>query len=74
MLQVVDTSKEITDIPEWFHGCKLNYAENLLKCAQGNKPALITCGTYCSASHFQSVTPLPPTTRRGPGAGVHILL
>jgi hypothetical protein len=31
LLQVVDESKSITDIPEWFHGSRLNYAENLLR-------------------------------------------
>ncbi|XP_067650701.1 acetoacetyl-CoA synthetase-like [Haliotis asinina] len=29
--QVVDTSKNIAEIPEWFHGARLNYAENLLQ-------------------------------------------
>ena len=33
----------IADIPEWFHGCMLNYAENLLKCEE-NKVAIITYG------------------------------
>lgn len=42
--QVVDMTKEITDIPKWFQDCKLNYAENLLKCPNGNKVALITYG------------------------------
>ena len=43
--QVVDMTKDIADIPEWFHGCTLNYAENLLKCEE-NKVALITYGEY----------------------------
>ena len=30
-LQVVDKTKNIAEIPEWFAGSKLNYAENLLK-------------------------------------------
>ncbi|XP_072033064.1 acetoacetyl-CoA synthetase-like [Amphiura filiformis] len=29
--QVVDTSKGIDAIPEWFHGSRLNYAENMLR-------------------------------------------
>lgn len=41
---MVDTSKNITEIPEWFHGCQLNYAENVLKCPQQDKVALITYG------------------------------
>lgn len=29
--QVIDKSKGIADIPEWFHGARLNFAENLLR-------------------------------------------
>ncbi|XP_069612135.1 acetoacetyl-CoA synthetase [Ranitomeya imitator] len=29
--EVIDRSKGISDVPEWFHGSRLNYAENLLK-------------------------------------------
>lgn len=43
-IEVVDTSKNITEIPEWFHGCHLNYAENLLQHTQQDKLALITYG------------------------------
>lgn len=50
-LQVVDCSKNITEIPEWFSGCQLNYTENLLQYNQQDKIALITYGklwiTYC---------------------------
>lgn len=44
--EVVDLSKSVTDIPEWFRGCRLNYAENLLHYASnhGDKTALITAG------------------------------
>ena len=42
--QVVDTTKGITDIPEWFHGSRLNYAENLLSHKNDKKVALITYG------------------------------
>ena len=31
ILQVIDKSKGIADIPEWFHGARLNFAENLLR-------------------------------------------
>ena len=42
--QVVDTSKKISDIPEWFCDCRLNFAENLLKHPEDDKVAIITCG------------------------------
>ena len=42
-LQVVDKGKNITEIPEWFSGSRLNYAENLLRC-KDNKTAIIECG------------------------------
>ena len=29
--KVVDKSKKISDVPQWFEGCHLNYAENLLR-------------------------------------------
>ncbi|XP_077417629.1 acetoacetyl-CoA synthetase [Vanacampus margaritifer] len=38
--QVVDVSKRISDVPEWFSGARLNYAENLLKHAEQDKVAL----------------------------------
>lgn len=41
--QVVDKTKNITEIPEWFRGSRLNYAENLLRC-KDNKTAIIECG------------------------------
>lgn len=45
---MVDTSKGINDIPEWFRGCQLNYAENLLnkECHNTDKMALIALGNY----------------------------
>ena len=42
--EVVDTSKNIAEILEWFHGCRMNYAENLLKHQGGGKTAIITYG------------------------------
>jgi acetoacetyl-CoA synthetase len=41
--EVVDGSKGIADIPEWFRGCKLNYAENLLRW-NDDQVAYITAG------------------------------
>uniref|UniRef100_A0A3Q4I4F9 Acetoacetyl-CoA synthetase n=1 Tax=Neolamprologus brichardi TaxID=32507 RepID=A0A3Q4I4F9_NEOBR len=38
--EVVDVSKRISDVPEWFKGARLNYAENLLKHADHDKVAL----------------------------------
>ncbi|XP_069817063.1 acetoacetyl-CoA synthetase isoform X1 [Dendropsophus ebraccatus] len=38
--EVIDRSKGIADIPEWFHGSRLNYAENLLKHKNNDKVAL----------------------------------
>ena len=42
--QVVDTTKKISDIPEWFCGCRLNFAENLLRHGDSNDIAITTCG------------------------------
>ena len=33
------------DIPEWFHGARLNFAENLL-CVEDNRVALYTAGIF----------------------------
>uniref|UniRef100_A0A8D3DVW8 Acetoacetyl-CoA synthetase n=1 Tax=Scophthalmus maximus TaxID=52904 RepID=A0A8D3DVW8_SCOMX len=38
--EVVDVTKQISDVPEWFKGARLNYAENLLKHADQDKVAL----------------------------------
>uniref|UniRef100_A0ABI8A6W6 Acetoacetyl-CoA synthetase n=1 Tax=Felis catus TaxID=9685 RepID=A0ABI8A6W6_FELCA len=38
--EVVDTSKGIADVPEWFRGSRLNYAENLLRHGENDKVAL----------------------------------
>jgi acetoacetyl-CoA synthetase len=44
--EVVDLSKTVADVPEWFRGCQLNYAENLLRYADSHrdKTAIITAG------------------------------
>ncbi|XP_015666194.1 acetoacetyl-CoA synthetase isoform X2 [Protobothrops mucrosquamatus] len=38
--EVIDPSKGVTDVPEWFKGSRLNYAENLLKHEENDKIAL----------------------------------
>nr|XP_033809451.1 acetoacetyl-CoA synthetase isoform X2 [Geotrypetes seraphini] len=38
--EVVDRSKGIADVPEWFKGSRMNYAENLLKHKDNDKVAL----------------------------------
>ncbi|XP_053182022.1 acetoacetyl-CoA synthetase [Scomber japonicus] len=38
--EVVDVTKRISDVPEWFKGARLNYAENLLKHPHQDKVAL----------------------------------
>ncbi|KAM5312001.1 acetoacetyl-CoA synthetase isoform 2-T2 [Glossophaga mutica] len=38
--EVVDTSKGVTDVPEWFKGSRLNYAENILRHTEKDKTAL----------------------------------
>ncbi|XP_004709676.1 acetoacetyl-CoA synthetase [Echinops telfairi] len=38
--EVVDTSKGISDVPEWFRGSRLNYAENLLQHKDNDRVAL----------------------------------
>lgn len=46
VFQVVDVSKRISDVPEWFKGTRLNYAENLLKHAHQDKVALYAASMY----------------------------
>eukprot|EP01135_Chromosphaera_perkinsii_P007375 Nk52_evm23s805 gene=Nk52_evmTU23s805 len=41
--KVIDTKLMIDDIPEWFSGCRMNYAENLLR-YNDDRVALIQCG------------------------------
>ncbi|KAM4827717.1 acetoacetyl-CoA synthetase [Thomomys bottae] len=38
--EVVDMSQGIADVPEWFKGSRLNYAENLLRHQEGDSVAL----------------------------------
>ncbi|XP_010787132.1 acetoacetyl-CoA synthetase-like [Notothenia coriiceps] len=44
--EVVDVSKRVSDVPEWFKGARLNYAENLLKHADQDKVALYAASKY----------------------------
>lgn len=41
--EVVDENLKISDIPIWFKGSKLNYAENMLR-FRDDKTALISTG------------------------------
>ncbi|KAK9709369.1 hypothetical protein K7432_009073 [Basidiobolus ranarum] len=41
--KVVDENLKVSDLPEWFHGARLNYAENLLW-RQDDKVAIISTG------------------------------
>ncbi|GAB6030254.1 hypothetical protein CHUAL_005930 [Chamberlinius hualienensis] len=42
--QVIDRRKRIDEIPQWFPGCQLNFAENLLRHQDGDKVALYATG------------------------------
>lgn len=53
LFQVVDVSKRISDVPEWFKGSRLNYAENLLKHKDQDKVALY------AASKSRPISELP---------------
>ncbi|XP_065889907.1 acetoacetyl-CoA synthetase-like [Dysidea avara] len=41
--QVVDTTRSMEEVPEWFHGSRLNYAENMLQ-YKDKRTAIIECG------------------------------
>jgi acetoacetyl-CoA synthetase len=42
--QVLDTTVPMDDIPEWFNGARLNWAENSLWCRSSDKVAMIATG------------------------------
>ena len=44
--EVLDQSQPMETIPEWFHGARLNFAENLLR-YDDDKVALYTAGKIC---------------------------
>ena len=48
--EVVDATKQISDVPEWFKGARLNYAENLLKHPDQDKVALYAASEYTQHS------------------------
>jgi acetoacetyl-CoA synthetase len=52
--EVVDLSKTVADVPEWFRGCRMNYSENLLRhaTARGDKTAIITAGEGQTPRHI----------------------
>ncbi|XP_076853959.1 LOW QUALITY PROTEIN: acetoacetyl-CoA synthetase [Brachyhypopomus gauderio] len=49
--EVVDVSKRISDVPEWFKGSRLNYAENLLQHKDQDKIAL-----YAAREGMEEIT------------------
>ncbi|XP_042193574.1 acetoacetyl-CoA synthetase isoform X2 [Callorhinchus milii] len=42
--EVIDRMKTVADLPEWFSGSRLNYAENLLRHKEEDKVALYAAG------------------------------
>uniref|UniRef100_A0A8C7ZTW0 Acetoacetyl-CoA synthetase n=1 Tax=Oryzias sinensis TaxID=183150 RepID=A0A8C7ZTW0_9TELE len=63
--EVVDATKKISDVPEWFKGARLNYAENLLKHPDQDKVALYAARECTS----ECVTPFIIRARRTGVAG-----
>lgn len=45
---VVDSSKRITEVPKWFQGARLNYAENLLR-YRDERVAVVSAGLLITA-------------------------
>lgn len=62
-LQVVDTSKGVADIPEWFRGSRLNYAENLLRHGDSGRTALYAA-RECRAPGARARSPVSERPRR----------
>ncbi|XP_053545275.1 acetoacetyl-CoA synthetase-like [Bombina bombina] len=52
--EVIDKSKGISDVPEWFKGSRLNYAENLLKHKENDKIAIYAARE--GREHIENVT------------------
>lgn len=46
--EILDTSARLDQVPEWFRGARLNFAENLLWCTSVDKIAIIATGTLVS--------------------------
>ncbi len=53
-LQVVDTSKRIDEVPKWFTGARLNYAENCLLNGKEDNVALYFAREYQLPIHCLS--------------------
>lgn len=53
LAQVIDRTKCVSETPKWFHGARMNYAENLLR-YNDNRVALYAA----SKSHPVSFAPL----------------
>lgn len=51
--EVCDKTKLVSDVPEWFHGCLLNYAENMLR-YDDDRVAIY--GAFEGAEHVRSIT------------------
>jgi len=66
--KVIEEGAEIQSIPRWFPGCKLNYAENLLRNGQNDKTAIIQACIKLSLAPPIIIQPffllqtLPPNT------------
>ena len=52
---MIDKTKGIAEIPEWFHGSRLNFAENLLK-YNDDRVAIYAAGSYGLCLDFFSQT------------------
>jgi len=49
--EVVDLKKNVTDVPDWFEGALLNYAENMLR-YRDDKPAIVSSGKIIRFCRF----------------------
>ncbi|XP_065197311.1 acetoacetyl-CoA synthetase-like [Sycon ciliatum] len=49
---VVDTSLNVSQKPKWFDGCRLNYAENLLRHRNSDRTAVIFAGEGRKTEHI----------------------
>ena len=52
--QVLPEKAGIADIPEWFKGSRLNFAENLLRCQDNQQIALYATGTNLTRIHLHN--------------------
>lgn len=56
---VVDESVSISELPTWFKGARLNFAENLLWCRSSDKVAIYATGElaeFTSQPRIQAIT------------------